>query len=171
MKPGAGLINVGRGGLVDEPALGRALKKGRLAGAILDVFATEPLPKSSPLWDTPNLMVVPHVSSDDEEAYMPRNYDLFFRNARRYLAGRPTDESDRSDAGVLREPSLSSVIPATAGVTEYRSQQILLDCASKGRSFLLPEICHACRKPLRQADFLAARRSCRRCARPAAIIP
>jgi len=89
MKPGAGLINVGRGGLVDEPALGRALKKGRLAGAILDVFATEPLPKSSPLWDTPNLMVVPHVSSDDEEAYMPRNYDLFFRNARRYLAGRP----------------------------------------------------------------------------------
>ena len=88
MKAGSVLVNVGRGGLVDEPALARALKKGRLAGAILDVFATEPLPKSSPLWDTPNLMVVPHVSSDDEQAYMPRNYDLFFRNARRFLAGR-----------------------------------------------------------------------------------
>jgi glyoxylate/hydroxypyruvate reductase A len=88
MKPTAGLVNVGRGGLVDEPALIRALKKGKLAGAILDVFAIEPLPKSSPLWDTPNLLVVPHVSSDDQEAYMPRNYDLFFRNARRYLAGR-----------------------------------------------------------------------------------
>jgi glyoxylate/hydroxypyruvate reductase A len=88
MKPSAGLVNVGRGGLVDEIALIRALKRGRLAGAILDVFATEPLPKSSPLWDTPNLMIVPHVSSDDEEAYMPRNFDLFFRNARRFLAGR-----------------------------------------------------------------------------------
>jgi len=88
MKPGAGLVNVGRGGLVDEPALIQALKRKKLAGAILDVFATEPLPKSSPLWDTPNLLVVPHVSSDDEEAYMPRNYDLFFRNAQRFLAGR-----------------------------------------------------------------------------------
>jgi phosphoglycerate dehydrogenase-like enzyme len=87
MKPGAGLVNVGRGGLVDEPALMRALRQKKLAGAILDVFATEPLPQSSPLWDTPNLLVVPHVSSDDEAAYMPRNYDLFFRNAKRFLAG------------------------------------------------------------------------------------
>lgn len=88
MKPSAGLVNVGRGGLVDESALMQALKRRKLAGAILDVFATEPLPKSSPLWDTPNLLVVPHVSSDDEAAYMPLNYELFFRNARRFLAGR-----------------------------------------------------------------------------------
>ena len=46
------------------------------------------MPKESPLWDTPNLLVVPHVSSDDEFDYMPRNYDLFFRNAGRFLAGR-----------------------------------------------------------------------------------
>jgi phosphoglycerate dehydrogenase-like enzyme len=89
MKPSAGLVNVGRGGLVDEAALARALRRRRLAGAILDVFATEPLPADSPLWDTPNLVIVPHVSADDEEAYMPRNYDLFFRNCRRFLAGRP----------------------------------------------------------------------------------
>jgi glyoxylate/hydroxypyruvate reductase len=88
MKSSAGLINVGRGGLVDEAALIAALRRGKLAGAILDVFAHEPLPAQSPLWDTPNLLVVPHVSSDDAEAYMPRNFDLFFRNCRRYLAGR-----------------------------------------------------------------------------------
>ena len=88
MKPSAGLVNVGRGGLVDETALARTLRQKKLAGAILDVFATEPLPKDSPLWDTPNLVVVPHVSSDDELDYMPRNYDLFFRNAGRFLAGR-----------------------------------------------------------------------------------
>jgi phosphoglycerate dehydrogenase-like enzyme len=88
MKPSAGLVNVGRGGLVDETALARALRQKKLAGAILDVFATEPLPKDSPLWDTPNLLVVPHVSSDDELDYMPRNYDLFFGNAGRFLAGR-----------------------------------------------------------------------------------
>ncbi len=89
MKTGAGLVNVGRGGLVDEPALIRALKRGKLAGAILDVFAVEPLPKASPLWDAPNLVVVPHVSSDDETAYMSRNFELFFRNCRRFLAGHP----------------------------------------------------------------------------------
>ncbi len=80
---------MGRGGLVDEAALARALKRGELAGAILDVFATEPLPADSPLWDTPNLVIVPHVSSDDARAYMPRNYELFFRNCRRFLDGRP----------------------------------------------------------------------------------
>ena len=89
LKPGAGLVNVGRGGLVDEAALIDALKSGRLSGAILDVFDEEPLPKNSPLWDSPNLLIVPHVSSDDRDAYMPRNYDLLLRNCRRFLAGRP----------------------------------------------------------------------------------
>ena len=89
LKPGAGLVNVGRGGLVDEAALIAALKSGRLSGAILDVFAEEPLPERSALWDAPNLLIVPHVSSDDRDAYMPRNYDLLLRNCRRFLAGRP----------------------------------------------------------------------------------
>jgi phosphoglycerate dehydrogenase-like enzyme len=89
LKPTAGLINIGRGALVDEPALIQALKRERLAGAILDVFATEPLPEDSPLWDTPNLTIMPHVSSDDAALYMPRNYDLFLRNCKRFLARRP----------------------------------------------------------------------------------
>jgi phosphoglycerate dehydrogenase-like enzyme len=88
LKPKAGIINVGRGGLIDEAALAAALKAGRISGAILDVFSSEPLPPSSPLWDTPNLLVVPHVSADDAAQYMPRNFELFFRNCRRFFAGR-----------------------------------------------------------------------------------
>lgn len=61
MKRSAFLINIARGGCVDEAALIRALETGRIAGAGLDVFATEPLPKDDPLWQTPNLVITPHV--------------------------------------------------------------------------------------------------------------
>ena len=88
LKPTAGLVNIGRGALLDEAALIQALKRRRLAGAILDVFATEPLPADSPLWDTPNLSIMPHVSSDDADLYMPRNYDLLLRNCQRFLGRR-----------------------------------------------------------------------------------
>ena len=89
MKRGAGIVNFGRGALIDEPALLESLKAGHLSGAFLDVFAREPLPADSPVWDTPNLVAVPHVLADDAAQYMPRNYDLFLRNARRFLARRP----------------------------------------------------------------------------------
>jgi phosphoglycerate dehydrogenase-like enzyme len=62
MKPGARLINVGRGSLLDEAALIRALETGVLSGAALDVTVTEPLPAESPLWKTPNLLITPHTS-------------------------------------------------------------------------------------------------------------
>ena len=86
MKPGAVLINIARGQLVDEPALIDALRSGHLGGAALDVFATEPLPANSPLWDLPNVLVTPHSMSTalgENEALV----ELFCENLRRYLAG------------------------------------------------------------------------------------
>jgi phosphoglycerate dehydrogenase-like enzyme len=89
MKPGSSVANFGRGALIGEAALLSSLKSGHLSGAFLDVFAKEPLPADSPVWDTPNLFVSPHVLADDAAQYMPRNYDLFLRNARRFFAHRP----------------------------------------------------------------------------------
>lgn len=63
MKPSALFINVGRGNLVDEPALAQALHQGRIAGAVLDVFRQEPLPPDSPLWAAPNLAITAHVAT------------------------------------------------------------------------------------------------------------
>ena len=89
LKPGAGLVNLGRARVVDYPALADLLESGHLSGAVLDVFDPEPLPAASPLWSTPNLLIVPHCSSDDTETYIPRTLDLFFANLERYLKGRP----------------------------------------------------------------------------------
>ena len=74
--------------MVDEPALVDALRDRRIAGAVLDVFATEPLPADSPLWTLPNVLVTPHaaaLSARENE----RITELFVDNLRRYLDGRP----------------------------------------------------------------------------------
>ena len=86
MRHGAVFVNVGRGAVVDEDALVAALESGRLRGAALDVFATEPLPSDSPLWDLPNVLISPHTAalSIHENA---RIVELFCENVRRYLAG------------------------------------------------------------------------------------
>jgi phosphoglycerate dehydrogenase-like enzyme len=86
MKPTAYLMNVGRGGLVDEDALVRALREGEIAGAGLDVFAREPLPEDSPLWEMPNVMITPHDAGDSPRSH-ERLMDLFCENLRRYVAG------------------------------------------------------------------------------------
>ncbi len=99
MKPTAGLINVSRAALVDYDALGAMLKAGKLGGAVLDVFDPEPLPPTSPLWATPNLIVTPHVSSDEHESYVPLVLDLFFENMERYLEGRPLLNRVRPEFG------------------------------------------------------------------------
>jgi phosphoglycerate dehydrogenase-like enzyme len=87
MRRGAGLFNIGRGGLVDHAALTAALEREHLSGAILDVFDPEPLPTDSPLWHAKNLLMTPHVTSDDAEEYLPKTYDLVFANATRLIAG------------------------------------------------------------------------------------
>lgn len=88
LPPGAVLVNVGRGSLVDEPALVDALRSGRLGGAGLDVFEEEPLPPSSPLWDLPNVIVSPH-SAGTSDRENERITDLFRDNLRRFLDGEP----------------------------------------------------------------------------------
>ncbi|OGN99703.1 MAG: hypothetical protein A2Y90_04840 [Chloroflexi bacterium RBG_13_52_12] len=87
MKPSAYIINIGRGGLIDEEALLRALDEKRIAGAGLDVTAAEPLPKESRLWDFDNVILSPHVSGGMED-YMLRAAELFCDNLRRYLEGK-----------------------------------------------------------------------------------
>ena len=88
MKPGACLINVGRGPLVDEPALVDALRAGKIGGAALDVFPKEPLPADSPLWDAPNLLITPHTAALTDRLW-DRHYALFSENLRRYLNDQP----------------------------------------------------------------------------------
>ena len=86
MKPGAYLINIGRGGLVDEAALVTVLREGRLAGAGLDVCSQEPLPGDSPLWDLPSVVITPHLAGSSPHSH-GRLMDLFCENLRRYLGG------------------------------------------------------------------------------------
>jgi len=85
MKPRATLINISRGGLVDEDALVEALRSGRLRGAGLDVFIQEPLPEDHPLWSLPNVLMTPHVSAVTPH-FWRRQTDLILENIRRYLA-------------------------------------------------------------------------------------
>jgi phosphoglycerate dehydrogenase-like enzyme len=87
LKPEAGLVNIGRSPVVDYDALREKLEAGTLAGAVLDVFQPEPLPADSPLWDTPNLVVMPHVSCDDPR-YVDRLLDFWFENLARFHAGK-----------------------------------------------------------------------------------
>jgi phosphoglycerate dehydrogenase-like enzyme len=88
LPPGAALINIGRGALVDEPALLDSLTSGHLGGAYLDVFEEEPLPADSPLWTLPNVLVSPHSASTSDRENR-RITDLFTDNLRRWLDGRP----------------------------------------------------------------------------------
>jgi D-2-hydroxyacid dehydrogenase (NADP+) len=86
MKKTAYLVNVARGGIIDEAALTRALSENWIAGAGLDVFTTEPLPSESRLWTLPNVIITPHVAGDRED-YNELAVNLFCDNLGRYLDG------------------------------------------------------------------------------------
>jgi phosphoglycerate dehydrogenase-like enzyme len=86
MKPSAYLINISRGGVIDEEALIRALNEGQIAGAGLDVFTTEPLPPDNRLWTLPNVILSSHISGMIED-YHEQCTELFCENLKRYLNG------------------------------------------------------------------------------------
>jgi phosphoglycerate dehydrogenase-like enzyme len=86
MNPSAVLINVGRGTLVSEGALIRALNENQIRGAVIDVFETEPLPQGSPLWEAPNLLITPHNAA---VSFPDRVVEIFAENYRRFVARMP----------------------------------------------------------------------------------
>ena len=88
MKRGSYLVNLARGGIADEDAVLEALRDGRLAGAAFDVFAAEPLPPESPLWDAPNLWVTPHMAGGFPEI-LDETTRLFAENVARLERGEP----------------------------------------------------------------------------------
>jgi phosphoglycerate dehydrogenase-like enzyme len=88
LKPGALLVNVGRGKLVDDDAVIDGLKTGKLGGAALDVFTHEPLDPASPYWDLPNVIITPHTSGAIDDYWTPL-IALFSENLRRFECGAP----------------------------------------------------------------------------------
>jgi phosphoglycerate dehydrogenase-like enzyme len=91
MKRAAWLVNIARGGLIDQEALTEALQSGRLGGACLDVFTQEPLPSSSPLWDMPNVYIAPHNSSGWTDNLQERQKTIFLENLQRFSQGKPLE--------------------------------------------------------------------------------
>lgn len=89
LKPGAGVVNLGRGITMDYAALAAKLERGELSGAVLDAHDPEPLPASSPLWHTKNLIVSPHCTSSDVKQYTPLTLDQTFENLARFMDGKP----------------------------------------------------------------------------------
>ena len=86
MRPGAYIVNIGRGEVIDEAALIEALKAGKIAGAGLDVFEKEPLPAESPIWDIESVILTPHMSGANR-GYLDKACALFADNIRRFAAG------------------------------------------------------------------------------------
>jgi phosphoglycerate dehydrogenase-like enzyme len=89
LPKGAGIVNVGRGGLVEQEALCDLLDSGHLRGAILDVFVPEPLPQGHRVWTTKNLVATAHMAADDPTTYYSDSLDIFFTNLTALVDGHP----------------------------------------------------------------------------------
>ena len=85
LKPTCGIVNIGRQSVLDYEALRVKLEKNEIAGAILDVFSHEPIPKNSIFWDTPNLIITPHISSDSQGNYIEMVLKIFFKNLKLFI--------------------------------------------------------------------------------------
>jgi len=85
LKPTCGIVNIGRQSVLDYEALKIKLKNNEIAGAILDVFSQEPIGEDSNLWDTPNLIITPHISSDSKGNYIEMVLEIFFQNLKLFI--------------------------------------------------------------------------------------
>ena len=85
LKPTCGIVNIGRQSVMDYDVLCKKLNNNEIAGAILDVFTHEPIEKKSKLWDTPNLVITPHVSSDDHGNYVNLILNIFIKNLKLFI--------------------------------------------------------------------------------------
>ena len=88
LKPSCGIVNIGRKSTMDYDALCEKLITNKIAGAILDVFAPEPIELNSKLWQIPNLIITPHVSADDGKSYVRLTLDLFIKNLRLFISNK-----------------------------------------------------------------------------------
>ena len=97
LKSSCGIINIGRQSALDYEALCEKLNKKEIAGAILDVFSPEPIDNKSNLWNTPNLIITPHVSSDDNGNYVQMTLNLFFKNLKLFIENQElTNQIDKT---------------------------------------------------------------------------
>jgi phosphoglycerate dehydrogenase-like enzyme len=78
-------VNIGRQSVLDYETLRIKLENDELGGAILDVFSLEPIPKNSDLWNTPNLVITPHISSDSKGNYIKMVLKIFFKNLKLFI--------------------------------------------------------------------------------------
>lgn len=99
LPPGAIVVNIARGALVDEEALAEHVSRGKIRGAVLDVFGEEPLPTDSPLWGARGVLITPHVAAASPRLFWSRALDLFLDNWRRYRAGSPLRNMVDKEAG------------------------------------------------------------------------
>ncbi|WP_428492704.1 D-2-hydroxyacid dehydrogenase [Rhodopila sp.] len=89
LPSGAGVLNIGRGELIDQAALCDLLDQEHLSGAVLDVFVPEPIAAGHRLWATRNLVISPHTAADDPATYNPQSLDIFLDNLRAWRDGLP----------------------------------------------------------------------------------